>query len=104
MNVEEATGIQLTESLAMVPVAAVCGIYLAHPESDYFDLGLIGRDQVADYAARKDITTEEVEYWLGTRLNYVPAPKHNFACPAHSRLPHPVPPPLMRSVRTGQML
>ena len=74
MNVEEATGIQLTESLAMVPVAAVCGIYLAHPESDYFDLGLIGRDQVADYAARKDITTEEVEYWLGTRLNYVPAP------------------------------
>ena len=72
MQVEDRTGIRLTESLAMVPVASVCGLYFAHPEARYFDVGLIGRDQVEDYAARKGITQQEAEYWLSPRLNYEP--------------------------------
>ena len=72
MNVEKTTGIRLTDSLAMYPAASVCGLYLAHPEAAYFNVGLIGRDQVADYAARKGLTPQEVEYWLSSRLNYEP--------------------------------
>ena len=48
------------------------GLYFAHPESRYFDLGKIDRDQVVDYAARKGMTVEEVERWLGPNLNYDP--------------------------------
>ena len=73
MDVEEQAGIRLTENLAMNPPASVCGIYIAHPEADYFDVGLIGRDQVEDYAQRKGMTAAEVEYWLGSRLNYEPS-------------------------------
>ncbi len=74
MNVEKAVGIRLTESLAMYPASSVCGLYLAHPDAEYFDVGLVGRDQVADYAARKGLTTQEMEYWLSPRLNYEPKP------------------------------
>ena len=72
MDVENATGIGLTENLAMMPAASVCGIYIAHPEARYFDVGLIGRDQVADYAQRKQCPVHEIEYWLSPRLNYEP--------------------------------
>ncbi|MDE2732660.1 MAG: methionine synthase [Bacteroidota bacterium] len=72
MEVEETAGIRLTENLAMVPAASVCGLYIAHPEASYFDLGLIGHDQVQDYAARKGCSVQTCEYWLGSRLNYEP--------------------------------
>ncbi len=72
MNVEQATGIALTENLAMHPAASVCGIYIAHPEAAYFDAGHFGKDQIDDYAARKGMPVEEVERWLGPRLNYEP--------------------------------
>jgi 5-methyltetrahydrofolate--homocysteine methyltransferase len=61
---EEATGITLTESLAMYPASSVCGWYFAHPQSSYFGLGKIGRDQLADYARRKNMSLEEAQRWL----------------------------------------
>jgi 5-methyltetrahydrofolate--homocysteine methyltransferase len=70
LDVEKHTGMQLTESFAMWPGSSVSGLYFAHPESRYFSLGKIGRDQVADYAARKGMTVSEVERWLGPNLNY----------------------------------
>jgi 5-methyltetrahydrofolate--homocysteine methyltransferase len=63
-------GLELTESFAMSPGAAVSGIYLGHPKARYFSVGRIGRDQVADYAARKGFTVEEAERWLGPNLGY----------------------------------
>ncbi|HET8713511.1 MAG TPA: vitamin B12 dependent-methionine synthase activation domain-containing protein, partial [Gemmatimonadales bacterium] len=63
-------GIRLTESCAMLPAASVSGWYFAHPEARYFGLGRIGRDQVADYAARKGMTPVEVERWLSANLAY----------------------------------
>jgi 5-methyltetrahydrofolate--homocysteine methyltransferase len=68
----EKLGIQLTESFAMMPAAAVSGLYFAHPQSRYFALGKIGRDQVADYARRKGMTLAEAERWLGPSLAYEP--------------------------------
>ncbi|MCL6523491.1 MAG: methionine synthase [Thermoflavifilum sp.] len=62
-------GIQLTESLAMYPPASVCGWYFSHPESKYFGVGKILPDQVADYARRKEMSEEEVSYWLRPQLN-----------------------------------
>ncbi|MGR6087384.1 MAG: methionine synthase [Arcticibacter sp.] len=59
------TGVHLTESLAMYPTAAVCGLYLAHPQSSYFGTGKIAMDQVNDYAIRKSWSKEEAEKWLG---------------------------------------
>jgi 5-methyltetrahydrofolate--homocysteine methyltransferase len=73
LNVEANTGMQITESFAMWPGSSVSGLYFAHPESKYFSLGKIGRDQVEDYAARKAMTIAEVERWLGPNLNYDPA-------------------------------
>ena len=67
-------GIQLTESYAMWPGAAVSGLYLSHPESHYFGVGKVERDQVEDYARRKSWTIEEAERWLAPVLNY--DPKH----------------------------
>ncbi len=64
MNVTENIGIELTESLAMNPPASVCGWYIAHPQSHYFGLGKIGRDQLEDYAKRKGMSIEEAERWL----------------------------------------
>jgi 5-methyltetrahydrofolate--homocysteine methyltransferase len=73
LDVETNTGIKITESFAMWPGSSVSGLYFAHPESRYFTVGKIDRDQVADYAARKGMTTAEVERWLGSNLNYDPA-------------------------------
>jgi len=74
LNVEANTGMQITESFAMWPGSSVSGLYFAHPESKYFSLGKIERDQVADYAERKGMSVAEVERWLGPNLNYDPAP------------------------------
>jgi 5-methyltetrahydrofolate--homocysteine methyltransferase len=73
LDVEANTGIQITESFAMWPGSSVSGLYFAHPESRFFSLGKIGRDQVADYSHRKGMTVAEVERWLGQNLNYDPA-------------------------------
>lgn len=70
LNVKESTGINLTESLAMHPAASVCGLYFAHPESKYFNVGKLAEDQVRDYAKRKGMSTKEVEKWLSSILNY----------------------------------
>ncbi len=64
------TGIQLTESLAMYPASSVCGWYFANPESRYFGIGKIEKDQVEDYAKRKNMPLEEVERWLRPVLEY----------------------------------
>ncbi len=72
LDAEKATGVKLTESFAMWPAAAVSGLYFSHPESRYFGVGKIGRDQVADYAARKGWALEEAERWLAPILNYDP--------------------------------
>ncbi len=73
LNVQANTGMMITESFAMWPGSSVSGLYFAHPESRYFALGKIGRDQVEDYAERKGMTVAEVERWLGPNLNYDPA-------------------------------
>ena len=70
LGVEAATGIRLTESCAMTPASSVSGWYLNHPDSKYFGVGKLGRDQVEDYARRKDWTMEEAEKWLGPYLDY----------------------------------
>ena len=70
LNVEENTGIKLTDSYAMYPAAAVSGWYFSHPKSKYFGLGEISKDQIEDYAARKNMGVEEVERWLAPVLNY----------------------------------
>ena len=67
---EEATGIFLTESLAMYPASSVCGWYFANPESKYFGVGKINKEQVIDYAARKQMPLEEIERWLRPVLDY----------------------------------
>ena len=69
----EALGITLTESYAMYPASAVCGFYFAHPESRYFAVGKIAKDQVEDYARRKGMTLAETERWLAPALAYDPA-------------------------------
>ena len=63
-------GIILTESLAMSPAPSVCGWYFAHPESKYFGIGKISKDQVEDYAERKQMPVDEVERWLRPQLDY----------------------------------
>jgi 5-methyltetrahydrofolate--homocysteine methyltransferase len=73
LNVQANTGMLITESFAMWPGSSVSGLYFAHPESKYFSLGKIDRDQVADYAERKGMNVAEVERWLGPNLNYDPA-------------------------------
>ena len=72
LEVEKNTGIQLTESCAMWPASSVSGLYFAHPESKYFAVGRLGRDQVLDYHLRKGMTLQEIERWLGPYLNYDP--------------------------------
>jgi len=73
LDVQANTGMLITESYAMWPGSSVSGLYFAHPESRYFSLGKIGRDQVADYHERKGMSIAEVERWLGQNLNYEPA-------------------------------
>lgn len=70
LNVEENTGIILTDSFAMFPTAAVSGLYYSHPESKYFGLGKINKDQVEDYAKRKGMSVDVVERWLSPNLGY----------------------------------
>ena len=70
LNVESETSISLTESLAMNPAASVCGLYFAHPQSKYFTVGKISKDQVEDYRKRKGISLKEAEKWLRPILNY----------------------------------
>jgi len=73
LDVQRNTGMLITESFAMWPGSSVSGLYFAHPESRYFSLGKIDRDQVADYHKRKGMSVAEVERWLGPNLNYDPA-------------------------------
>ncbi len=70
LQVKENTGIWLTEAMAMVPTAAVSGLYFSHPQARYFAVGKIDRDQVEDYAERKGMDVEEVERWLAPNLAY----------------------------------
>lgn len=72
MDVTERTGIELTESMAMWPGAAVSGWYFSHPQSQYFVVGRLAQDQVADYARRKGWTLQEAERWLAPNLGYNP--------------------------------
>ncbi|NQV28640.1 MAG: methionine synthase, partial [Rhodopirellula sp.] len=72
LEAESRTGISLTESFAMFPAASVSGLYFAHPESRYFSVDRISKDQVENYAARKGISVEEVERWLAPNLGYDP--------------------------------
>ena len=72
LDAEATTGIWLTESKAMVPTAAVSGLYFAHPQARYFAVGKLNRDQVVDYAERKGMPLTEMERWLGPNLAYEP--------------------------------
>jgi 5-methyltetrahydrofolate--homocysteine methyltransferase len=74
LDVEKNAGIRLTESFAMYPASSVSGWYFSHPESKYFGLGKISKDQVIDYAKRKGKSVQEMERWLAPNLNYEPAP------------------------------
>jgi 5-methyltetrahydrofolate--homocysteine methyltransferase len=73
LDVEKHAGIKLTESFAMWPGSSVSGLYFAHPESRYFAVGKLGRDQLLDYHLRKGMTLQKVERWLGPWLNYDPS-------------------------------
>jgi 5-methyltetrahydrofolate--homocysteine methyltransferase len=70
MDAEKSTGITLTESMAMIPTAAVSGLYFSHPKSHYFGIGKITKEQVTEYATRKEMPLETVERWLGPNLAY----------------------------------
>ena len=70
LDADKNAGIKLTESFAMYPGASVSGLYFAHPDSKYFGVGKIGRDQVRDYALRKGQPNEWVEKWLAPNLSY----------------------------------
>ncbi|HBS49143.1 MAG TPA: methionine synthase [Rhodobacteraceae bacterium] len=74
LDAEASTGVALTESMAMWPGSSVSGLYISHPESYYFGVGKVERDQVADYADRKGMDLDEAERWLAPVLNYVPSP------------------------------
>ena len=70
LSVEKNIGLQLTESFAMFPTAAVSGWYFAHPDANYFGVGRISKDQLVDYAERKGKSVDEMEKWLGVNINY----------------------------------
>jgi 5-methyltetrahydrofolate--homocysteine methyltransferase len=82
LDVEKHTGIKLTESFAMWPGSSVSGLYFAHPDSKYFAVGKLGRDQILDCHVRKGMTVAEVERWLGPYLNYEPdkTPEAGICC------------------------
>jgi 5-methyltetrahydrofolate--homocysteine methyltransferase len=75
LDATAATGVELTESFAMWPGSSVSGLYLSHPDSYYFGVANVERDQVEDYARRKGMDVGEIERWLGPILNYVPGPR-----------------------------
>ncbi|MET0968863.1 MAG: methionine synthase, partial [Tardiphaga sp.] len=94
LDAEKTAGVTLTESYAMWPGSSVSGLYFSHPESYYFGVGKIERDQVEDYAKRKGLSVSEIERWLAPILNYIPghepAPSPTLA-PANDDLAtHPV--------------
>jgi 5-methyltetrahydrofolate--homocysteine methyltransferase len=70
LDAEKNAGITLTDSFAMWPAASVSGFYFGHPEAAYFGVGKIERDQVEDYAKRKNMTLADMERWLAPNLNY----------------------------------
>ena len=70
LDVTKEIGLELTESMAMLPAASVSGLYFAHKDANYFGLGLVSKDQVEDYAKRKNMKVEVIEKWLGPNLNY----------------------------------
>ncbi len=70
LGAEAASGVTLTESFAMLPAASVSGLYFAHPQARYFAVGKINRDQVEEYATRKQLPVSEIERWLAPNLNY----------------------------------
>ena len=70
LEATKATGVSLTESMAMLPASSVSGWYFNHPEARYFGIGKLGKDQVEDYAKRKGMTVDAVERWLGPNLGY----------------------------------
>ena len=72
LDAETATGIELTENFAMFPAASVSGLYLGHEQAKYFGVGKINRDQVEDYAKRKNMDLSTVERWLSPNLSYDP--------------------------------
>ncbi|MGB6117792.1 MAG: methionine synthase [Mesorhizobium sp.] len=74
LDATAATGVELTESMAMWPGSSVSGLYLSHPESYYFGVAKVEHDQIVDYARRKGMRLEEAERWLGPILNYIPQP------------------------------
>ncbi|MDE2379730.1 vitamin B12 dependent-methionine synthase activation domain-containing protein, partial [Bradyrhizobium sp.] len=82
LDAERTAGVKLTESFAMWPGSSVSGLYFSNPESFYFGVGRIERDQVEDYAARKGMTVAEVERWLAPILNYIPAREGQQSAPA----------------------
>lgn len=63
-------GIELTDNLAMTPASSVSGLYFAHPKAAYFNVGKLSKDQIEDYAVRKDMTVEKIERWLNSNLAY----------------------------------
>ena len=70
LDAEKEAGIKLTESYAMYPASSVSGLYFSHPESKYFGLGKIEKDQVKEYAKRKQMELKEIERWLAPNLSY----------------------------------
>ncbi len=70
LDTEKNTGVKLTEHYAMHPAASVSGLYFSHPQSDYFNVGNLEKDQIEDYARRKEMSVEEIERWLAPNLNY----------------------------------
>ncbi|MCD7100311.1 methionine synthase [Stenotrophomonas sp. MMGLT7] len=72
LDAERNVGMQLTESYAMLPTAAVSGYYFSHPRSQYFVVGRLSKEQVADYARRKGVTLQQAERWLASNLDYDP--------------------------------
>jgi 5-methyltetrahydrofolate--homocysteine methyltransferase len=72
LQAERRIGLSLTENFAMYPASAVSGLYFSHPDSQYFVVGRLSREQVADYAKRKGIPLEQAERWLAPNLDYDP--------------------------------
>ena len=68
LDIEKNIGVTLTHSMAMIPPSSVSGWYFAHPEARYFNVGKIGKDQVVDYAKRKDVSLGDMEKWLSANL------------------------------------
>ena len=86
LDAEKSIGVTLTESFAMWPGSSVSGLYLSHPDSYYFGVAKVERDQAEDYAARKGMSVAEVERWLVPILNYDPA-SYNVMAAESSQVP-----------------